>query len=64
MGTPALTTRGMREDAIRQVGEWIGAVLAAPEDHALASMTRDAIREFNRDYPVPADAKAGQMALA
>ncbi len=23
MGTPALTTRGMREDAIRQVAAWI-----------------------------------------
>jgi glycine hydroxymethyltransferase len=55
MGTPALTTRGMREDAIRQVAAWIVSVLAAPEDGALAARTREAIREFARDYPVPAD---------
>jgi glycine hydroxymethyltransferase len=56
MGTPALTTRGMKEDAIRQVATWIVSVLAAPDDHALAARTREAIREFARDYPVPADA--------
>ena len=56
MGTPALTTRGMREDAIRQVAAWIVAVLAAPDDGALAARVREAIREFARDYPVPADA--------
>ena len=62
MGTPALTTRGMREDAIRQVSAWIVAVLAAPDDDALAARTREAIREFVRDYPVPADAE--HVALA
>ncbi len=56
MGTPALTTRGMREDAIRQVAAWIIAICAAPDDGALAARTREAIREFVRDYPVPADA--------
>ncbi len=55
MGTPALTTRGMREDAIRQVAAWIVAVLAAPDDEPLAGRVRGEIREFARDYPVPAD---------
>jgi glycine hydroxymethyltransferase len=55
MGTPALTTRGMREDAIRQVASWIVAVLAAPDDEQLAGRVRGEIREFARDYPVPAD---------
>ncbi|WP_435006761.1 serine hydroxymethyltransferase [Tundrisphaera lichenicola] len=57
MGTPALTTRGMKEDAIRQVAAWIVAILSAPDDHALAARTREAIREFSRDYPVPADSQ-------
>jgi glycine hydroxymethyltransferase len=64
MGTPALTTRGMREDAIRQVAAWIVAILASPEDGALAARTREAIREFTRDYPVPADAQTDRVALA
>ena len=62
MGTPALTTRGMKEDAIRQVAAWIIAVCSAPDDGALASRTREAIREFVRDYPVPADAEREAVA--
>ena len=32
MGTPALTTRGLREDGMKQVAAWIVSVLAAPDD--------------------------------
>jgi glycine hydroxymethyltransferase len=56
MGTPALTTRGMREDALRQVGRWIVAVLNDPENHPHAFGVRDEVRNFLQDYPVPADA--------
>lgn len=55
MGTPALTTRGLKEDAIRRVASWIVKVLEAPDDLANASRIRDEIREFAKDYPVPAD---------
>lgn len=64
MGTPALTTRGLREDAIRQVGQWIVAVLNAPEDTAQIERIRGEIREFARNYPVPADALATSGAHA
>ncbi|MDB5353269.1 MAG: glycine/serine hydroxymethyltransferase [Planctomycetota bacterium] len=57
MGTPALTTRGLREDAIRRVAAWIVEVLAAPEDASRAERVRNEIREFGKDYPVPADAR-------
>jgi glycine hydroxymethyltransferase len=56
MGTPALTTRGLREDAIRQVAAWIVTVLSQPDNAALAERVRNEIREFAHDYPVPADA--------
>jgi glycine hydroxymethyltransferase len=58
IGTPALTTRGMKEDAMRQIGAWIVAVLGAPDDEALSTRVRREIAEFNRDYPVPADRTA------
>ncbi len=58
MGTPALTTRGMREDAIKQVAAWIVTVLADPENETLGQRVRSEIRDFARDYPVPADAVA------
>jgi glycine hydroxymethyltransferase len=56
MGTPALTTRGLKEDAIRRVAAWIVEVLAAPDDASRAERVRGEIREFAQDYPVPADA--------
>jgi glycine hydroxymethyltransferase len=56
MGTPALTTRGMKEDAIRRVAAWIVRVLESPDDEALAGRVAGEIREFAKDYPVPADA--------
>jgi glycine hydroxymethyltransferase len=55
MGTPALTTRGLREDAFRQVAAWIISILADPDNAALSERVRGEIREFARDYPVPAD---------
>ncbi len=64
MGTPALTTRGLKEDGMKQVAAWIISVLSAPDDGPLASRTRQAIREFARDYPVPADAQANKVVLA
>ena len=64
LGTPALTTRGMKEDAIRQVASWIVAVLEAPDDEALAARTRSEIAGFARDYPVPSDTGASEAALS
>ena len=55
IGTPALTTRGMKEDALRQVAGWIIEVLGAPDDAGVVERVRGAIHEFVQDYPVPAD---------
>ena len=56
MGTPALTSRGMKEDAIRQVADWIKRVLNAPDDAKVAESVKQEIHAFAQDYPVPADA--------
>lgn len=55
IGTPALTTRGMKEDAIRQVGKWIDRVLSAPDDTKVAEQVHGEIKEMAKNYPVPAD---------
>jgi glycine hydroxymethyltransferase len=55
IGTPALTTRGMREDAIRQVAAWIVQVLTEPENKDLAARIKSDIRQFVTHYPVPAE---------
>lgn len=60
MGTPALTTRGLGADAIRQVAAWIIAALARADDARTAERIRGEVRAFTRDYPVPADMLAAQ----
>ena len=55
IGTPALTTRGMRETEMRVIAGWIGDVLAAPEDAALHTNIRAQVTELGRQYPAPAE---------
>lgn len=53
IGTAALTTRGMKEDEMRKVGNWILEVLRAPEDAANCQRVAGEIREFTKSFPVP-----------
>lgn len=54
LGTPALTTRGMGADEMRQIARWILAVLAAPEDQAVLTATKQEVVELAEQFPVPA----------
>ncbi|HZT83155.1 MAG TPA: serine hydroxymethyltransferase [Gemmataceae bacterium] len=55
VGTPALTTRGMREPEMRTIGAWIGQVLASPDDAAVQDRVRGQVRELCQQFPAPAD---------
>jgi glycine hydroxymethyltransferase len=56
VGTPALTTRGMREPEMRTIAGWMGEVLARPDDKAALARVRGAVRELCRQFPAPAEA--------
>jgi glycine hydroxymethyltransferase len=53
IGTAALTTRGMKEDAMKSVGEWILEVLRNADNHDIVSRVREEVRQFTKAYPVP-----------
>ena len=53
IGTPALTTRGMKEPEMRQIAAWIGEVLAAAQDQAVAPKVRGAVLEMGKQFPAP-----------
>ena len=56
IGTPALTTRGMKEPQMRQIARWITDVLAKPNDDDLISRVRGSVRELCEEFPVPGEA--------
>jgi glycine hydroxymethyltransferase len=52
VGTPAVTTRGMREREMDAIAELIARVLAAPEDARVASMVRAEVEKLCRSFPL------------
>lgn len=53
VGTPAVTTRGMREPEMEQIAELIGRVLAAPEDAGALQAVRADVIALTSRFPVP-----------
>jgi glycine hydroxymethyltransferase len=53
IGTAAVTTRGMKEAEMQQLGAWIAAILKAPEDEALQATVRAEVRKLAALFPVP-----------
>ena len=52
VGTPALTTRGMKEKEMRVIAQWIGKVLAAPEDDSVRSEVLGQVHALCEQFPV------------
>jgi glycine hydroxymethyltransferase len=52
IGTAALTTRGMREAELRQVGTWIADVLESPHDEATIRRVARAAHELCQAFPI------------
>ena len=52
IGTPALTTRGMGAEEMREIAGLIDRVLAAPEDDAVAQRVRGEVRELSERFPL------------
>src|SRR6188472_3396036 len=56
IGTPALTTRGMGADEMRQIGRWMLEALKSPDDTALQQRIRGEVSSLCSQFPVPAAA--------
>lgn len=53
LGTPAVTSRGMREPEMRQIGAWLDMVVANIDDEGVIARIAGEIREFSRQFPAP-----------
>src|SRR6266542_6278644 len=52
IGTPAVTTRGMKEQEMKRIAGLIDTVLSAADDAALATRVRDDVRELTSRFPL------------
>ena len=52
LGTPAITTRGAKEDLMVKIAEFIERVLNAPEDEAVISQVRSEVNAIMACYPI------------
>lgn len=52
LGTPAITTRGAKEDLMVLIAELIETVLNAPTDEAVIANVRARVNEVMKDYPL------------
>lgn len=53
LGTPAITTRGAKEDSMDTLAEWIDKVLRNPEEVELQREIKNQVREFSIKLSVP-----------
>jgi glycine hydroxymethyltransferase len=52
IGTPALTTRGMREPEMDQIADFIARVLSAPTDERVIGMVKAEVEKLCRNFPL------------
>jgi len=50
IGTPAITSRGMKEEEMKTIASWINDVIT---NETNCSRVREEIREFCKEYPLP-----------
>ncbi|MBV8762112.1 MAG: serine hydroxymethyltransferase, partial [Deltaproteobacteria bacterium] len=53
LGTPSITSRGMRETEMKQIATWMAQVVEAPSDAALHAKIAGEVREMCTKFPAP-----------
>lgn len=53
LGTPAITTRGMKEAEMEKIADWIDRVISNINDETLHSQIKEEVKEMCLGFPVP-----------
>jgi glycine hydroxymethyltransferase len=64
IGSPALTTRGMKETEMRQIGRWIAEVLLHRTDAVVLTKVRKQVLDLCEAFPLYAERRAGAQTSA
>lgn len=52
IGTPAVTTRGMKEEEMRKIGKMIAKVLRSPDDEKVLNEVKGEVKELTNAFPL------------
>ena len=63
IGTPAVTTRGMKESEMKQIGRWIAEALERRNDDSALTGIRRQVLDLAEQYPLYADRRAKSSAV-
>ena len=55
LGTPAITTRGLVEEDMEQLADWMHQAIQHRKDDARIEELDTAVRDFALKYPLPSD---------
>lgn len=55
LGTPAITTRGLKEKDMENIAEWMHQAIKNRKDAKKLNMLSNAVREFCLQFPLPSD---------
>ncbi|MGI9027837.1 MAG: serine hydroxymethyltransferase [Candidatus Saccharimonadales bacterium] len=55
LGTPAITTRGLKQAHMQQVADWMSAAIASRNDEAKLDQLAHEVKEFALQFPLPSD---------
>lgn len=55
LGTPAITTRGLKEEDMVTIAEWMKQAIDAREDDAALAKLREEVEAFALKFPLPSD---------
>jgi glycine hydroxymethyltransferase len=64
IGTPALTTRGMRETEMKQIARWIAEALTHRDDAKVLSRIRHQVFELAEQFPLYAERRSKSVVAA
>jgi glycine hydroxymethyltransferase len=55
LGTPAITTRGLREEHMAQIADWMKRAIDARDDEPTLAKLREQVKVFVQQFPLPSD---------
>lgn len=55
LGTPAITTRGLREEHMAQIATWMKQAVDLREDESALANLRSEVKSFVQSFPLPSD---------